>query len=509
MNKSLKTLQSYLLARYGRRLKSRKKLLAWQQEQVQRLLPHILALPFYRQRYGGLDPQSWQVWPETNREVIVQNFATTNSIGLDYQTALAHCKASAAGSPRLTTGHSPALGTATIGLSSGTSAIGPRGVFIASETEQAKWAGAILAKCLDRPLWARQRIAFFLRSNNSLYQSTKQLGIELEYFGLEQNPLEQVGKLNELNPDILVAPPSVLRVLSSAYKTGSLQVKPTKIYSCAEVLTDLDKLHIESAFKLRIGQIYQATEGFLGITCNAGTLHLNEDLLAVQKEQLLQNDTYIVDNGHDLRFIPVVTDFNRHTQPILRYRVDDILVERKDPCRCGSPFTALDRIEGRLEDSFQIPCRQKSQSNYETRDPNLSGSNYETRGPNRIPTFIIRQECARFSPGQLSAAIPLDLRIEEYALIQKGERQIVLELRCNPNDPKLVAEMVHKISASLQLLFHSKNCVPVQISWQEHQPRNEFTTKLRRIRRELHPGSCELNHYISSMEETLLSFGRR
>ena len=480
MNKSLKTLRSYLWSCYGPRFYCRDKLLSWQHEKVVQMMPKVFAaVPFYRQQYGALDPYQWQTWPQTNRKVIFENFPNTNSLGIDYDSAVAQATMSLEVRPeaklRSETTVEAKVGAATIGLSSGTSISAPRGVFIAGESEQAQWAGNILAKCLDRPLWMKQRVAFFLRSNNKLYQSTKRLGIELEYFGLDQHPRLHVEKLNQFKPDILVAPPSVLRVLAAERHRGALKVGPAKIYSCAEVLTDLDKLHIEGAFKLRLGQIYQATEGFLGITCKAGVLHLNEDVLVVQKEPLVQKDTYIVDNNKDRRFIPVVTDFNRFLQPIVRYRLDDVLLERAEPCPCGSPFTAIERIEGRLEDSFHF--------------------------------FNRNGEMVLFTPGELSAAIPLDLNIEEYALVQTAEQQVVLQICCRDDDA--LSQVVQAACAALQSLFHGKHCMPVRITWQKYPGRNEYTTKMRRVRNEVYMEGSQLIHYKSSMEETLLSFGRR
>ena len=52
------------------------------------------------------------------------------------------------------------------------------------------------------------------------------------------------------------------------------------------------------------------------------------------------------------RFVPIVTDFQRKAQPIIRYRLNDILVEKESPCGCGSPFLALEKIEGREDDIF-------------------------------------------------------------------------------------------------------------------------------------------------------------
>jgi putative adenylate-forming enzyme len=70
---------------------------------------------------------------------------------------------------------------------------------------------------------------------------------------------------------------------------------------------------------------------------------MNEDLVAIQKEYL--------DKEKGI-FVPILTDFTRTTQPIIRYRLNDILIERKKPCPCGSHFLALERIDGRCDDLF-------------------------------------------------------------------------------------------------------------------------------------------------------------
>ena len=127
-----------------------------------------------------------------------------------------------------------------------------------------------------------------------------------------------------------------------------LSISPDKIISVAEVLDPVDESFITGVFGQKIHQVYQATEGFLAATCQAGVLHLNEDILHIEKEWL----------DHEQRkFQPVITDFTRKTQPIVRYRLNDILSERATPCTCGSVHTALDFIEGRSDDLFFLPAR--------------------------------------------------------------------------------------------------------------------------------------------------------
>lgn len=130
--------------------------------------------------------------------------------------------------------------------------------------------------------------------------------------------------------------------LSKRLKAGELKIQPQKIVSVAEILEDSDKERILSAFELPIiDQVYQATEGFLACTCSAGNLHLNEDIIFVEKHYL-----------DDRRFYPVITDFKRSSQPVYRYQLNDILVENPEPCPCGSHYTRIDKVEGRSDDIF-------------------------------------------------------------------------------------------------------------------------------------------------------------
>jgi|SRR5471030_1391357 len=55
------------------------------------------------------------------------------------------------------------------------------------------------------------------------------------------------------------------------------------------------------------------------------------------------------------RFVPVITDFTRTTQPIVRYRLDDVLVASDQPCPCGSATRTITRIEGRQDDQLLLP----------------------------------------------------------------------------------------------------------------------------------------------------------
>ncbi|WP_256743673.1 F390 synthetase-related protein, partial [Cronobacter sakazakii] len=239
---------------------------------------------------------------------------------------------------------SPTVGRYSVGLSSGTS--GRRGIFAVSPQEQALWAGAMLAKMLPDGLFAGERVALFLRADNNLYQSVNSRWLSLGFYDLFEPFDALLTRLEAESPSIIVAPAQVLRALALAVQAGALKIAPKKVISVAEVLDAQDSALLKSIFP-DVGEVYQATEGFLAATCSHGVLHLNEAFIHVEKKWLDAR-----------RFVPVITDFTRTTQPIVRYRLDDVLAVRDTPCACGDPSLALAHIEGRQDDQLLLPDGQ-------------------------------------------------------------------------------------------------------------------------------------------------------
>lgn len=234
----------------------------------------------------------------------------------------------------------PTYNGVSVGLSSGTS--GHRGLFVVSDYERSAWAGAVLAKFLPQGKLFGHRIAFFLRANNNLYETINSDVITFRYFDIYDGMQKNLEILADYQPTILVAPPSVLGVIAEQVKSRKLSIMPEKVISVAEVLTHQDEKRFKQIFKQDIiFQAYQCTEGFLAYTCHRGSLHLNEDIAYIEKEFI-----------DERRFVPIITDFRRTTQPIVRYRLNDILVLSDKKCTCGIAATVLDRIEGREDDIF-------------------------------------------------------------------------------------------------------------------------------------------------------------
>lgn len=308
-----------------RSIKTAEQLAHYQEKQFKKLIKNTLSKSLFYRSY--LDKPLHQ-WPIINKAIMMEQFDEINTVGIKKKEALT-CALKA----ETTRDFSPMIGSIAVGLSSGTS--GTRGLFLTSSKERDAWAGIMLAKLLPNGLKQKERIAFFLRANNNLYTTlNKSTKIQFHFFDLVLDFQHHIEHLNQLQPTILSAPASVL--LQLARKKKQLMIKPQKIVSVAEVLEPQDQVLIEQAFECRVSQVYQCTEGFLAISDKyTNQLTMNDSLLIVEKEWL---DEY--------RFIPIITDLFRSSQPIIRYRLDDVLIAQKN----SSIYTQLQTIEGRVGD---------------------------------------------------------------------------------------------------------------------------------------------------------------
>lgn len=341
---------AFVRARRVHRFRSRAELLAWQTRRLRRFLAQDLRhVPFYASLAAQAanrpadDPADLlSGFPIVDKATMLADFAAFNAAGIELERAR-----TLAQHAERARDFNPTLDGVTIGLSSGTT--GRPGVFLASDRERAIWAGTILARALGpatfaqlcNPFAPKLRAAFFLRANSNLYTTVHGRRLDLHYFDL-LTPFDQhIQSLAAMRPDLLVAPASVLHQLADAQRQGRLAIRPRQVLSVAEVLEPDDVGAVEAAWGLTPGQIYQCTEGFLGATCEAGTLHLNEDMLHIEPQWLDEART---------RFVPLVTDFSRSTQAFVRHRLDDVLRVSDDPCPCGRVTLGIAAVEGRCDD---------------------------------------------------------------------------------------------------------------------------------------------------------------
>ncbi len=320
-------LRAYAAARWrASRLTSRDAVAAHQRSRLNRLLRRAAReLSYYRACAG----RPFELWPVIDKAELLAHFSEMNRAGLSLERVR---QTLSAGGDRVA-GH-------LVGMSTGTS--GNRGYYVISQAERFVWLGTILAKALPDALWTRHRVALALPALSGLYTSAAAGSrIALQFFDLAAGPESWVDRLRAFSPDTIVAPPKALRWLAEQGALGA-----ANIFSGAEVLDPLDRDVIEAASGARVREIYMATEGLFGVSCSQGVLHLAEDVVHFE---------FARPDAPGALVCPIVTDFTRRAQGMIRYRMNDLLELDHAPCPCGSALQAVRRIEGRSDDAFLLP----------------------------------------------------------------------------------------------------------------------------------------------------------
>lgn len=311
---------------------SRRELEIFQEKQLEKFAQTVLKKSVYYQKFFKNGKLDFDSIPMISKTQFIEHFDEINTVGILKKEAL-----QVAITAENSRDFKSEINGITVGLSTGTS--GKRGVFMASENERAMWAALVMSRVIKPVFFKKQRIAFFLRANSNLYSSVESSFFEFHYFDIFRPIDELIKEVNDFQPHILAAQPSILVDIAMAQADKRINLILTQLISFAEVLHPDDKQLIQSQFTCQFSEVYQCTEGFLGATCEHGTMHLNEDFVKIEKETIEGN-----------RFYPIITDFSRQSQPVVKYRLDDVLIEKSALCACGSQRMAIEAIIGRDDD---------------------------------------------------------------------------------------------------------------------------------------------------------------
>ncbi len=201
------------------------------------------------------------------------------------------------------------------------------------------------------PLRLRQRIAFVAATRghfagvslmlvgnhgaNNLFYDVRTYDVNM--------PLSQIiDALNEFQPHLLSGYAAVLKALAAAQTQGQLRIRPTMIGNGGEPLSSELKCHLERVFGVPVANAYASSEHlYMGLTLpgSRGISLLEDDLIFELKDD------------HTC-----VTNLFNYTMPLIRYRMDDVLVPDLDG-PAHHPFTRIREVIGRHEDALAFTNR--------------------------------------------------------------------------------------------------------------------------------------------------------
>jgi putative adenylate-forming enzyme len=219
---------------------------------------------------------------------------------------------------------------------------GNPGTYLYSQKEALQAIISTLTKILPPFFFKPPTLAMFHLSPTPYFPKlASSTCFDWHFFDLHQNFEADLVRLQQIAPDVIIAPSQTLCRLAYLQKNRSINLKLQRIISTQEVMTAHEEELIASSFLQNVYQLYQCAEGCLGATCEYGTFHMDEDQFFIEKEWIDETKQ---------RFIPVITSLHRKLQPLVRYRMEDILATKFKPCPCANPMLAFEKIVGRCED---------------------------------------------------------------------------------------------------------------------------------------------------------------
>ncbi|ACB61121.1 Coenzyme F390 synthetase-like protein [Exiguobacterium sibiricum 255-15] len=218
----------------------------------------------------------------------------------------------------------------------------------------------------------RQQKPVYWRMNHALNQllfTVKKLSAETMTAYLQA--------IDRFDPESIDGLPSAMIELAyHAKRIGmELQCRPRAIFPTAEMMTATERKLIEDVFHAPVFDQYASSEGAPIVSeCRFGNKHLHYEMGIIEIEP----------DGQIL-----VTSFDTHGTPLVRYRVGDRMTSSGKTCSCGHPGPVIDSIDGR------------------------------GRG------YIVKQNGQKVFEGQLSSLVKvLPNSVERVQYIQNSERDI-------------------------------------------------------------------------------------
>ncbi len=228
---------------------------------------------------------------------------------------------------------------------SGTS--GEVGYFLYSERD---WAHGIAALGRDlaqeRPMRKRSgrfRIAYYATATGHhafvsiMSSATRGIArwlVEPRFFEINSPLPRVVEQLNVFQPEAIGGYTTGLKILAEQQNKGILKLNPIAVTTAAEAMTPADKEMLESAFKCPAFNIYGTAE------------HLVQGIANPDGQTMTLHDDDIIYEIFDDHVL--VTNLFNYTQPLIRYRMSDILrpLAQTNP---ASPYLVINSVIGRAE----------------------------------------------------------------------------------------------------------------------------------------------------------------
>ncbi len=334
---------------------TRPQLEAHQAEALGRLRAHVYARsPFYKKYHQGLENRPLAELPVLTKAMMMENFdALVTDRTIRLEDVRAHIAKDGEGSRY--------RDRYWVNATSGST--GAPGFFLFNRRE---WT-TVLASFARSHEWAGVKINLTHRmkmasiASVSPWHMSALVGATLKSWWMQAlrlaatEPLTTiVQRLNDWQPEMLVAYASMARLLAEEQSAGRLRITPHLIYTSSEVLTDETRRRIEAAWGHPPFNQYASTEigGMAAETTDHHGLYLYEDNAILEVVDENYRPVPIGQYGAKL----LLTGLFNYTQPLIRYELSDSVRLAAQAGGSRLPFARLDGIQGRAEDILHLPA---------------------------------------------------------------------------------------------------------------------------------------------------------
>ena len=239
-----------------------------------------------------------------------------------------------------------------------------------------------------------------------------------------------IHNLIKFKPEFLVGFPStIFEIAKHGNRCGIVYPENTvkAIFPTAETVTDEMRSVVESFFHCKMLDQYASSEGAPFITqCIKGNLHLE---LRSGVYEVLDSKDEQVNEGR-----LVVTSFNTHGTPLIRYDIGDSIKLSNNICTCGNNNPLVDKIIGRQDDYIYSE---------KTGKVNLGNISNTLKGVLGIQKFQVVQNSL--------------LILDVYLIIDENEFTIDMK-------NKFIKNWRDRIGNDIELILHYKSEIPTEKS---------------------------------------------
>ena len=164
----------------------------------------------------------------------------------------------------------------------------------------------------------------------------------------EANADTYINALQTYRPHSLEGFPSAIYALAKFMLARNIRLKMKAVLTTSETLLNDQKVVIQEAFKCQVFDYYGMAERVAAIhTCEKGRYHIIPEYSVVEylKNPDLPKGCYEL----------VGTSLTNMANPLIRYKVGDVVELSKEKCPCGRHYQVIDSIIGRSSDYIVTP----------------------------------------------------------------------------------------------------------------------------------------------------------